>query len=243
MAKLYNLARMTTTTTGSDVITLGTAVAGRLDFETAGVSDGETISYGITEGNSSEVGRGVYGGSGSTLTRSVLSSTNGGNPIVLVGSGHVFITALAEDVKPDIGARVYNNANISIPNGSFTSLTFNTEVYDTDTIHDTGTNPSFLTCKTAGKYIVWGHITFASHATGRRLVQVRKDGTTDQQNIMTNPDTGGNSIGMGYMTIMNLAVNAYVELQVYQTSGGALNILTLDTISPTFGMQMIAEVV
>jgi len=97
MAKLYNLARMTTTTTGSDVITLGVAVPGRLDFETAGVTDGETISYGIVEGNNSEVGRGVYGGSGSSLTRSVLASTNGGDPIVLVGSAHVFIVGLAED--------------------------------------------------------------------------------------------------------------------------------------------------
>ena len=101
MAKLYNLARMTTTTTGSDVITLGTAVAGRLDFETAGVSDGETISYGIVEGNNSEVGRGVYGGSGSTLTRSVLNSTNSGSPIVLGGSAHVFILALANDFSQD----------------------------------------------------------------------------------------------------------------------------------------------
>jgi len=112
MAKLYNLARMTTTTTGSDVITLGTAVAGRLDFETAGVSDGETISYGIVEGNSSEVGRGVYGGSGSTLTRSVLNSTNSGSPIVLAGSGHVFINALAEDIGNTI---IYSSADTSNP--------------------------------------------------------------------------------------------------------------------------------
>ncbi len=99
MAKLYNLARMTTATTGSDVITLVSAVAGRLDFETAGVVDGDTISYGIVEGNNSEVGRGVYGGSGSTLSRSVLKSTNGGSPVVLGGSAHVFITALAEDIS------------------------------------------------------------------------------------------------------------------------------------------------
>ena len=109
MAKLYNLARMTTTTTGSDVITLGTAVAGRLDFKTAGVTDGETISYGIIEGNNSEVGRGVYGASGSTLTRGVLNSTNGGSPIELVGSGHVFITALAEDILSQPGLKIYIN--------------------------------------------------------------------------------------------------------------------------------------
>ena len=126
MAKLYNLARMTTTTTGSDVITLGTAVAGRLDFETAGVSDGETISYGIVEGNNSEVGRGVYGGSGSTLTRSVLSSTNGGSPIVLTGSGHVFIPALAEDMLPEIS--ISFTANGSAYYTSYDNMTISASV-------------------------------------------------------------------------------------------------------------------
>ena len=140
MAKLYNLARMTTTTTGSDVITLGTAVAGRLDFETAGVLDGETISYGIVEGNSSEVGRGVYGGSGSTLTRSVLNSTNGGSPIVLGGSAHVFITALAEDIHvpymkcSDVKAQ--NTAG-----GTFTQDAWQTRVINTEDA-DTGGNMS-----------------------------------------------------------------------------------------------------
>jgi len=125
MAKLYNLARMTTTTTGSDVITLGTAVAGRLDFETAGVSDGETISYGIVEGNNSEVGRGVYGGSGSSLTRVVLASTNGGSPIVLGGSAHVYITTLSQDIHDNTTAAYASrpaaskDGNLFLPSDGF----------------------------------------------------------------------------------------------------------------------------
>jgi len=125
MAKLYNLARMTTTTTGSETLTLVSAVPGRLDFETAGVSDGETISYGIVEGNNSEVGRGVYGGSGSSLTRGVLNSTNSGSPIVLAGSGHVFITALAEDIH-NITTDTYanipaasNDGDLFLPSNGF----------------------------------------------------------------------------------------------------------------------------
>jgi len=130
MAKLYNLARMTTTTTGSDVITLGTAVAGRLDFETAGVSDGETISYGIVEGNNSEVGRGVYGGSGSTLTRSVSNSTNSGSPIVLGGSAHVFIPALANDFSQDgwiSSSESWTYASADAPTYTFNTSSSNIE--------------------------------------------------------------------------------------------------------------------
>lgn len=99
MAKLYNLARMTTATTGTSTITLGAAVVGCLTFDQAGVQDGETISYAIKDGGNSETGRGVYTASGTTLTRSVLKSTNSNNPINLSGSAEVLITALKEDFE------------------------------------------------------------------------------------------------------------------------------------------------
>ena len=50
------------------------------------------------------------------------------------------------------GARVYNTGNLTITNATETALTYNSEHFDTDTIHDTGSNTSRLTCKTAGKY-------------------------------------------------------------------------------------------
>lgn len=97
MARVFNLARMNTATTGTGAITLGSAVAGFLSFSAAGVTDGMTLSYGIKDGSSSEVGRGAYSSSGTQLTRSVLRSTNSNNPINLSGSAEVFITAVAED--------------------------------------------------------------------------------------------------------------------------------------------------
>lgn len=97
MARVFSLARMNTATTGTGAITLGSAVAGFLSFSAAGVTDGMTLSYGIKDGSSSEVGRGTYSTSGTQLTRSVLRSTNSNNPINLSGSAEVFITAVAED--------------------------------------------------------------------------------------------------------------------------------------------------
>lgn len=96
-AKLYNLARMTTATTGTGTITLGSAATGFISFSDAGVSDGESITYAIEDGNSREIGRGTYTAAGTTLTRSVLKSTNAGSAINLSGSAQVFITDAAED--------------------------------------------------------------------------------------------------------------------------------------------------
>lgn len=104
MAKLYNLARMTTATTGTGTITLGSAATGFLSFADAGVANGETITYAIEDGTNREVGRGVYTSSGTTLTRTVLKSTNSNSAINLSGTAQVFITVAAEDVIEPNGA-------------------------------------------------------------------------------------------------------------------------------------------
>lgn len=103
MSKLYNLARVTTATTGAGTITLGSAVSGYLTFASSGVSDAEIVSYGIKDGANSEVGTGTYTTSGTTLTRTVTKSTNSNTAINLSGTAEVYITARAEDIRDDIG--------------------------------------------------------------------------------------------------------------------------------------------
>jgi len=98
MSKLANLARVTTATTGTGTITLGSAIAGFLTFAQAGITDQDVVSYAIADGANREVGRGVYTASGTTLTRNVLTSTNSNAAISLSGNAQVIITALAEDV-------------------------------------------------------------------------------------------------------------------------------------------------
>jgi hypothetical protein len=98
MAKLYDLARMTTATTGTGTITLGAAVSGFLTFSGAGVADGDVVSYGIKDGANSECGTGTYTASGTTLSRTVTKSTNSNAAISLSGSAEVYITARAEDI-------------------------------------------------------------------------------------------------------------------------------------------------
>ena len=108
MAKLYSLARMTTATTGTGTITLGNAVSGYLSFANAGIQNGDIVSYGIRDGTDSEVGRGTYTASGTTLTRNVIKSTNSDAAINLSGSAEVYITAIAEDIYNPISIQVFS---------------------------------------------------------------------------------------------------------------------------------------
>ena len=97
-AKLHNLARMTTATTGTGTLTLGAAVAGHLTFAAAGATNGSTVTYAIADGANSEIGRGLYSSAGPTLTRAtILRSTNSGLALNLSGAAEVMVTAAAED--------------------------------------------------------------------------------------------------------------------------------------------------
>ena len=101
MVKLVNRAKMTTSTTGTGTITLGSASAGYQTFADAGVSNGDTVRYVIEDGNNFEIGSGVYTASGTTLSRIVSESSNSNNAITLSGSAVVFISATAADLFLD----------------------------------------------------------------------------------------------------------------------------------------------
>ena len=136
------------------------------------------------------------------------------------------------------GARVYHSADQAIPDSTWTALAFDSERWDTDTIHDPVANNSRLTCKTPGKYIISLAIRFDAHATGFRVAALRVN-VPLLIAAQENPPGLSDYVRFTVTTIWDLALNAYVEAYVWQNSGGALNVLATAGYSPEFMMQRI----
>lgn len=96
MGVLADLVQQSTATTGTGTVTLGAAVTGFRTVAGAGIADGVVVSYAIQDGTNRETGTGTVGGSGTTLTRTLLASSTG-SLLNLSGSAVVGIAPNAAD--------------------------------------------------------------------------------------------------------------------------------------------------
>lgn len=124
--------------------------------------------------------------------------------------------------------------NTNTVNAWFTA-TFGSEDFDTDTMHDTGSNTSKLTAKVAGKYCVMGtllldstNIVTPTQAAVRILIN---GGTSTVYGVQsTAPSAGFPATALTTLTgacVVSLAVNDYVEVQgIVVGSSGTFDIKT-----------------
>lgn len=135
--------------------------------------------------------------------------------------------------------RVYNDADISVGNGAFEALTFNSEYFDTDGMHSTVSDTSRITLVTAGTYLVGGNVYFNANATGIRRIQIQLNGATVIAYSAMDIDSSTAHI-MTVSTIYAFSANDYVELYAYQNSGGALDVKAATAYSPVFWAVRVA---
>ena len=161
-------------------------------------------------------------------------------PRTWVAGEYVTAAELNANVRDDISflgnppaCRVFNSGSQSIAHNTETALTFDSERFDTDTMHSTVSLTNRVTINTAGLYLVTGTFQFALNGTGERRAILKVNATT----YIGFGQTAANLVvgsGLTIASVWKFAVADYVELRVQQTSGGALNIDALAAYSPEF---------
>jgi hypothetical protein len=119
--------------------------------------------------------------------------------------------------------RVHSTAAQSIPNTTFTALTFDTADWDDDTMFSL-VNPTRLTCVTAGKYLIIGDMDFTLPVSTTYILNIRKNGTNIYASQQHHRDAGVTLDELDQVqTIVDLTPGDYVEFVVWQNGGGAFN--------------------
>lgn len=118
------------------------------------------------------------------------------------------------------------STNQSVANATLVAVTFDTEDLDTNGMYSTGTNPSRITIQRKGSYLVVGQIDYAASATGTKYAYIRKNGT-DYNAFQGGYAQTAVETGVNVSSFLDtLAIGDYLELIAYQSSGGALNVLS-----------------
>ena len=131
----------------------------------------------------------------------------------------------------------YPTAAQSVTTNAWLSIALTAEVYDIvqsgdAASHDNATNNSRIYARTTGKYEVTGQVAFVSNATGYRMARVLQNGSTvlieSHQSAVSGVST---SVPIPPVEFA-LTAGDYIEMQGYQTTGGALD--TLQGVRNTF---------
>lgn len=127
------------------------------------------------------------------------------------------------------GCRVGKSAE-TIADSTAVDISWTSETFDTDTMHDNAVNPQRITFTHGGDYIVGCYIAWTANATGRRRVDIFHNNSASvlQSEIA---GSGWMTITTGAPTlqavtgIQRVSAGDYAVFNVIQTSGGALDIV------------------
>lgn len=205
------------TSTVSALTTVGTIGTGAWEATDVGAAHGGT-------GRSSHTAYAVLCG-GTTATaaqQSIAGVGTSGQVLTSNGAGALPTFQAGGGGGQTSSCKVYNSSNQSLANNTETTLSFNSEVWDNDTLHDTVTNNSRITVPAdgAGMWLIIGEVTFQTNGTNDRRIVIFQNGSLVALNVIKAPSA---ALRLQICYIAEAANSDYFELRAWQNSGGSLN--------------------
>jgi len=119
--------------------------------------------------------------------------------------------------------KVRKTGTQSLTNGIAALINFDDESFDSYAMHSNVTNNTRITVPASGIWEITVEVSFASSATGQRGYVLLANGGECGRNIIGAGATGTTTVVGTHK--WDAAAGVYFEVQGYQTSGGALNVL------------------
>jgi len=171
-----------------------------------------------------------------------LYNTHSSNQYMITGTSatdfysYISISKIA-NANSFSGAKVYNNANFAVSGSSVNVVVpFNSEYYDTDGYHTTGSttiNNSKLTIPISGYYEIGVQLKWQNSTTGIRELYLKKDGTT-YIGLNTRPAPSAGTLAQSFTVEDYFTGGSYVQLEALHSISGNQNIEYADRYSPMF---------
>jgi hypothetical protein len=139
------------------------------------------------------------------------------------------------------GAQAFSNANQSITNNTITALTFTGVNFDTDVFWSAGSNTRLtVPGGLGGQYVISAQVNWAVNVAGYREIAIIKNGATFLGVVILGPEAAGQS-DLSITVLATLVAGDFVQAQVLQTSGGALNSVAAATYAPSLAMSFMGN--
>lgn len=129
----------------------------------------------------------------------------------------------------------------SVPNTTFTLVSYDTNVYDTYGGHSTSVNNTRYVAQVAGIYMVVGRTAITFNAGGARGVGISYNGggigSTSPQVFAGPPTVTPTSSILQVLGFQQMAAGDYIEVMAYQSAGGPLSTIASASALNVFWMH------